>query len=56
MSRTTKISVGSIQVTALRDGELCLPKEALVNLREEDAATINNDENSELIYGNVNAY
>ncbi len=56
MSRTTKISVGSIQVTALRDGELYLPKEALVNLREEDAATINNSENSALIYGNVNAY
>ena len=56
MSRTTKISVGSIQVSALRDGELYLPKEALVNLREEDAATINNSENSALIYGNVNAY
>ena len=56
MSRATKISVGSIQVTALRDGELYLPKEALVNLREEDAATINNSENSALINGNVNAY
>ena len=56
MSRTTKISVGSIQVTALRDGELYLPKEALVNLSEEDTATINNNENSDLIYGNVNAY
>ena len=56
MSRTTKISVGSIQVTALRDGELYLPKEALVNLREEDAAIINDSENSKLIYGNVNAY
>ena len=56
MSRTTKISVGSIKVTALRDGELYLPKEALVNLSKEDTATINNSENSELIYGNVNAY
>ena len=40
MSRISEVSVGSLKVVALRDGELFLPAGALVNLSEEDSKTI----------------
>ena len=56
MSRISEVSVGSLKVVALRDGELFLPAGALVNLSEEDSKTISSDESNQLAYSNVNAY
>ena len=56
VSRISEVSVGSLKVVALRDGELFLPAGALVNLSEEDSKIISSDESNQLAYSNVNAY
>ena len=56
MSRVSEVSVGSLTVAALRDGELFLPAGALVNLTEEQSKTIEENENNNLSISNVNAY
>lgn len=56
MGRISDISIGSVKVTALRDGERSLPAEALVNLAEADAKTIAGDENNSLSLTNFNAF
>ncbi len=56
MSRISSIDVGNIKVTALLDGELFLPAEALLKLKDADAETIQNNAENTLSYTNVNAY
>jgi glyoxylase-like metal-dependent hydrolase (beta-lactamase superfamily II) len=56
MSRLEKISVGSIEVFALRDGELNLPKEVFINLDDKTSESLYKDENSDLSLSNINAY
>ena len=56
MSRISQTSVGNFKVTALRDGELSLPSEVLMNLSDEQSQQIKADENSKLATSNVNAY
>ena len=46
MSRTSKTTIGTINITTLRDGERTLPLEALKNLSNEDTDEINSNENS----------
>ena len=56
MSRIAYTNIGSIKVTSLRDGELVLPAEALLNLKEEDAKEIKDNAENTLSYTNVNAF
>ena len=56
MSRISQTSVGNFKVTALRDGELSLPSEVLMNLTDEQSQQIKADENSKLATSNVNTY
>ena len=56
MSRLEKITVGSVEVYALRDGELNLPKEVFINLDKKISESLTNDENSNLSLSNINAY
>ena len=56
MSRISSIDIGNIKVTALQDGELVLPFEALLNLKDADAETIRKNAENTLSYSNVNAY
>jgi len=56
MSRISQTSVGNFKVTALRDGELSLPSEVLMNLTDEQSQKIKADENSKLATSNVNTY
>ena len=56
MSRLEKITVGSVEVYALRDGELNLPKEVFINLDKKVSESLTNDENSNLSLSNINAY
>ena len=56
MSRVSSIDIGSIKVTSLLDGELVLPAEVLLNLRDEDVQTIKNNSENSLSYSNINAY
>ena len=56
MSRISQTSVGNFKVIALRDGELSLPAEVLMNLSDEQSQQIATDENSTLATSNVNAY
>ena len=56
MSRISQTSVGNFKITALRDGELSLPAEVLMNLSDEQSQQIATDENSTLATSNVNAY
>ena len=56
MSRVSSINVGSIKVSSLLDGELVLPAEVLINLKDKDAETINSSSNNMLSHANVNAY
>ena len=56
MSRISQTSVGNFKVTALRDGELSLPSEVLMNLSDEQSEQIKADENNKLATSNVNAY
>ena len=56
MSRISQTSIGNFKVTALRDGELSLPSEVLMNLSDEQSQQIKADETSNLATSNVNAY
>ena len=55
MSRISKTTIGTINVTTLRDGERTLPLEALKNLSAEDSDSIKRDENQSLTFTNFNA-
>ena len=55
MSRISKTTVGTINVTALRDGERTLPLEALKNLSDEDTDNIKSNENQSFTFTNFNA-
>ena len=52
---TSKTTIGTINVTTLRDGERTLPLEALKNLSNEDTDEINSNENQLLTFTNFNA-
>ena len=56
MSRVSSIDIGSIKVTSLLDGELVLPAEVLLNLKDEDAQTIRDNNENKLSSSNINAY
>ena len=56
MSRVSSIDIGSVKVTSLLDGELVLPAEVLLNLKDEDVQTIKNNSENSLSYSNINAY
>ena len=56
MSRIEDISIGEIEVIALRDGEAAVPSDVLLNLSEDDASTIAADENNSLSQTNINAH
>ena len=55
MSRISKTTVGTINVTTLRDGERTLPFEALKNLSDEDSDNIKSNENQSFTFTNFNA-
>ena len=50
MSRISKMTVGSVEVTALLDGEIVAPAEFLLNLKDQDEQTIRENENNKLSY------
>ena len=56
MSRISKMTVGSVGVTALLDGEIVAPAEFLLNLKDQDEQTIRENENNKLSYLNMNAF
>ena len=56
MSRISSIDIGSIKVTSLLDGELVLPAEVLLNLKDEDAQIIKDNAENALTSSNINAY
>ena len=56
MSRISKMTVGSVEVTALLDGEIVAPAELLLNLKDQDEQTIRENENNKLSYLNMNAF
>ena len=56
MSRISSTNIGLIKVTSLRDGELVLPAEVLLNLNEDDAKEIKDNTENTLSYTNVNAF
>ena len=56
MSRVSSIDIESVKVTSLLDGELVLPAEVLLNLKDEDVHTIKNNSENSLSYSNINAY
>ena len=55
MSDLQELIIGSTKIIALRDGELSLPKEILLNVDDETSNKIS-DENNNLTLNNVNAY
>ena len=55
MSDLQELMVGSTKIIALKDGNLSIPKEILLNL-DEDTANKISDENNQLTINNVNAY
>jgi hypothetical protein len=55
MSDLQELVIGSTRIVALRDGELSLPKEILLNV-DDDTSTRISDENNKLTLNNVNAY
>jgi glyoxylase-like metal-dependent hydrolase (beta-lactamase superfamily II) len=55
MSDLQELIIGSTRIVALRDGELSLPKEILLNV-DDDTSTKISDENNKLTLNNVNAY
>lgn len=55
MSDLQELVIGSTRIVALRDGELSLPKEILLNV-DDDTSTKISDENNKLTLNNVNAY
>ena len=54
MSDLQELMVGSTKIIALKDGDLSIPKEILLNL-DEDTANKISDENNQLTINNVNA-
>lgn len=50
------MTVGSVEVTALLDGEIVAPAEFLLNLKDQDEQTIRENENNKLSYLNMNAF
>ena len=56
MSRISSVDIGSIKVTSLLDGELVLPAEVLLNLKDEDAQIIKDNAKNALTSSNINAY
>ena len=56
MSRISSIDIGSIKVTSLLDGELVLPAEVLLNLKDEDVQIIKDNAENILSSSNINAY
>ena len=55
MSDLQELMVGSTRVVALKDGELTLPKEILLNI-DEDTVKKLSDENNQLTNSQINAY
>ena len=55
MSDLQELMVGSTKIIALKDGDLSIPKEILLNL-DEDTANKISDEDNQLTINNVNAY
>ena len=55
MSDLQELMVGSTRVVALKDGELTLPKEILLNV-DEDTSKKLSDENNQLTNSQINAY
>ena len=55
MSDLQELMVGSTRVVALKDGELTLPKEILLNV-DEDTTKKLSDENNQLTNSQINAY
>ena len=55
MSDLQELKVGSTRIVALKDGELSIPKEILLNL-DEDTSNRITEENNQLTLNNVNAY
>ena len=56
MSRISSINIGSVKVTSLLDGELVLPAEVLLNLKDKDLQTIKSNAENTLSSSNINAY
>ena len=56
MSRISSVDIGSIKVTSLLDGELVLPAEVLLNLKDEDLQIIKDNAENALTSSNINAY
>ena len=55
MSDLQELKIGSTRIFALKDGELSIPKEILLNLDEDISNRITED-NNQLTLNNVNAY
>ena len=55
MSDLQELLVGSTRVVALKDGELTLPKEILLNIDEETTKKLS-EENNQLTNSQINAY
>ena len=55
MSDLQELKVGSTRIVALKDGELSIPKEILLNI-DEDTSNRITEENNQLTLNNVNAY
>ena len=55
MSDLQELKIGSTRIVALKDGELSIPKEILLNLDEDISNRITED-NNQLTLNNVNAY
>jgi glyoxylase-like metal-dependent hydrolase (beta-lactamase superfamily II) len=56
MSRISSVDIGSIKVTSLLDGELVLPAEVLLNLKDEDLQIIKDNAENAITSSNINAY
>ena len=55
MSDLQELMVGSTKIIALKDGDLTLPKEILLNL-DEDTSNKVAEENNQLTLSEINAY
>ena len=56
MSEVMEIKIGDTKVIALKDGELNLPKEVLVNLSNETEKKLEDNQNTNLTLSNINAF
>ena len=55
MSDLKELMVGSTRIIALKDGDLTLPREILLNL-DEDTSNKISEENNQLTVSEINAY